>query len=72
METNSIFWQWYITAFWDLIIFAWIFAIYAIKKEAPKAIRWLKSYTKENPDWWMPDWYLDLSYRIKRMKKHHA
>lgn len=72
METNNIFWQWYITAFWDLVIFANLFGFFFFKREIPKAIRWLKSYTKENPDWWMPDWYLDLSYRIKRMKKHHA
>lgn len=68
MEANNIFWQWYITAFWDLVIFANLFGFFFFKREIPKAIRFLK----KNPDLWIPDWYYSLQYRIKRMKKHRA
>lgn len=68
MDMNNVYWQWFITLGWDLVIFTNVMGFLFFKREIPKAIRYLKA----NPDLWVPDWYYNLQYRIRRMKKHNA
>ena len=68
MDMNNVYWQLFVTACWDLVIFANLFGFFFFKREIPKAIRYLKA----NPDLWIPEWYSNLHYRIQRMKKHSA
>ena len=46
MDMNNVYWQLFVTACWDLVIFTNIFGFFFFKREIPKAIRFLK----KNPD----------------------